>query len=232
VGIHPEAVDHLIIRKPELKSEGEPGCKKRAIDGVESNLYNPIQNYPNSESISLFLAKAKADFKETQFATLFCESELEYIECNYGTVPKGCVVSYQQPIIKENNKFLSINQRHTRTTLPAKILDPIYSHVLSRSQSNVLHSLQISAEQASITEQETRDQSQNPFWHELRKRQLTASKFKRVCSRKSDFERLVSQLKKKVIQITAMKYDLEHETDAAQSYVNTQFVNVYQAGFV
>lgn len=76
-------------------------------------------------------------------------------------------------------KFLSINQRHTTTTLPAKILDPIYSHVLSRSQSNALDSLQISAEQASIAEQETRDQSQNPFWHELRKRPLTASKFKR-----------------------------------------------------
>ena len=29
-----------------------------------------------------------------------------------------------------------------------------------------------------------------------------------------------------------MKYGLEHETDAAQSYVNTQFVNVYRAGFV
>lgn len=99
----------------------------RAIDGVENNLYNPMQNYPNGEFISLFIAKAKADFKETQFGTLFCESELQYIECNYGTVPKGCVVSYQHPIIKENSKFLSINQRHTRPTLPAKILDPIYS---------------------------------------------------------------------------------------------------------
>ena len=37
----------------------------------------------------------------------------------------------------------------------------------------------------------------------------------------------MSQLKKKPIQTIAMKYGLEHETDAAQSYVNTQFVNVY-----
>ena len=29
-----------------------------------------------------------------------------------------------------------------------------------------------------------------------------------------------------------MKYGLEHETDAAQCYVNTQFVYVYWAGFV
>ena len=231
-GIHPEAVDNLIIRKPELKSEGGPKCKKRAIDGVESNLYNPIQNYPNSEFIKIFKAKAKTDFKETQFGTLFCEGELEYVECSYGTVPKGCVVSYQQPTINEKSKFMSIGQDHSIPTLPAKLLDPICSHVLPRSQASVIDSLRISVEQASTIEQETRDQSQNPFWHELRKRRLTASKFKRVCSRKSDFEGLVGQLKKKPIQTTAMKYGLEHETDTAQSYVSTRFVNVYRTGFV
>ena len=104
----PEAVDNLIVRKPELKSEGGPKCKKRTIDGVKSNLYNPIQNCPVSEFIREFLARANADYKETQFATLFSEGELEYVECNYGTVPKGCVVSYQQPTIEENSKFLCI----------------------------------------------------------------------------------------------------------------------------
>ena len=42
----------------------------------------------------------------------------------------------------------------------------------------------------------------------------------------------MSQLKKKPIQTTAMKYELEHENDAARSYVNTRFVNVYQTGLV
>ena len=231
-GIHPEAVDNLIVRKPELKSEGGPKCKKRAIDGVKSNLYNPIQNYPNSEFIGEFLARANTDYKETQFATLFSEGDLEYVECNYGTVPKGCVVSYQQPTIKENSKFLCIQQRDTLPALPAKLLHPLCSHVLPRSQANVLDSLKVSLEQASNIEQETKDQSQNPFWHELRKRRLTASKFKQICSRKSDFEGLVSQLKKKTVQTAAMKNGLEHESEAAQSYVNTRFVNVYRTGFV
>ena len=48
-GIHPEAVDNVIIRKPELRPEGDRKCKRRAIDGVESNLYNPTKNYPNGE---------------------------------------------------------------------------------------------------------------------------------------------------------------------------------------
>ena len=88
-GILPEAVDNLIIRKPELKSEGDPRRTKRAINGVESNLYNPIQNYPIGELISLFQAKAKADFKETQFGTLFCKSEFKFLEYSYGTIPRG-----------------------------------------------------------------------------------------------------------------------------------------------
>ena len=62
-----------------------------------------------------------------KFGTFFCESELEYVECNYGTVPKGCVVSNQQPMFNENSKFLSIDQRHRKHALPAKILDPIYN---------------------------------------------------------------------------------------------------------
>ena len=127
-------------------------------------MYNPIQNYPNSEFIREFLARANTDYKETQFATLFSDGGLEYVECNYGTVPKGCVVSYQQPTIKENSKFLWINQTDTLPALPAKLLDPLCSHVLPRSQANVLDSLKVSLEQASNIEQETKDQSQNPFW--------------------------------------------------------------------
>ena len=96
------------------------------------------------------------------------------------------------------------------------------SHVLPRSQANVLDSLKLSLEQASNIEREAKDQSQNPFWHELRKWRLTASKFKQICSRKSDFEGLVSQLKKKTVQTAAMKYGLEHESEAAQ------YFNIFQ----
>lgn len=42
---------------------------------------------PNGDS----LHNPTMNFKETQFGTLFCDSELEYVGCNYGTVPKGCV---------------------------------------------------------------------------------------------------------------------------------------------
>ena len=231
-GIHPGAVDSLIIRKPQLKSEREPKRKRICIEGVESNLYNPVKNYPDPEFIRRFQAKAKTHLKETQFGTLFCEDELEYIDCIYGTVPKGSVISNQQPVVNEKNKFVCIEQNHNIPNLPTKLLEPVYSHVLLHTQANVLDSLKVSTKQAHQIEQETRDQSCNPFWHELRKRRLTASNFKRVCSRRSNSESLVNQLQKKTVQTTAMKYDLEHETDAAQLYVNTRIVNVYRTGFV
>lgn len=59
-GIHPEADDNLIIWKPELKSEGDFRRKKRAIDGVESNLYNPIQNYPKWWTHKLISRKSQS----------------------------------------------------------------------------------------------------------------------------------------------------------------------------
>ena len=60
-GIHPEAVDNVIIRKPELRPEGDRKCKRCAIDGVESNLYNPTKSIPMEN----FQANAKTDLKET-----------------------------------------------------------------------------------------------------------------------------------------------------------------------
>ena len=44
-------------------------------------------------------------------------------------------------------------------------------------------------------EKQTRDQSDNPFWHDLRKKQITVSKFERVAAREKDYETLVAQLK-------------------------------------
>ena len=69
-------------------------------------------------------------------------------------------MSYQQPDIRENSKYLSRGQRDTLPVLPAKLLDPLRSHVLPRSQADVLDSLKVSLEQPSNIEWETKDQSQ------------------------------------------------------------------------
>ena len=61
---------------------------------------------------------------------------------------------------------------------------------------------------------------------------MTASNFKRVCSRRGNFETLVKQLKKRTPQTAAMKYGLEHEWDAAVKYSEVRGCNAYRVGFV
>ena len=78
----------------------------------------------------------------------------------------------------------------------------------------------------------TRDQSNNTFWHVLRTKRLTASHFKKICSRKEKFEALVLQLQKKTIQTSAMKRGLIMEAPAAETYSRLFGRNTYEVGFV
>lgn len=79
----------------------------------------------------------------------------------------------------------------------------------------------------------TRTQSDNPEWHRLRKGRLTASNFKRVCSRRANFETLSVQLHaSRYIQTAAMKHGLMGEPVAAEQYSKHFGHNVYRVGFV
>ena len=73
---------------------------------------------------------------------------------------------------------------------------PGYTTVLPPKESIYYAGEQIKLEECKQIEKETRDQSDNPFWYDLRKKRITASKFKRVAARKKDYETLVAQLKK------------------------------------
>ena len=228
-GIQPEAISDVKIKKPVLKTKSS---KTQSVDGVQSTLYNPITTYPVPGFIEDFKSNASTDFRETQFSKLFSECSVEYVDSQFGTVPKGSLLSYQQPCLKDKSKFTRINQDQSLPALPVEVLDPLYCHVLNHHDSKVMEGLEISLHDARQVERDTREQSDNPFWHEVRRRRLTASKFKRICARKKDLHPLVDQLKNKVVQTAAMKYGLEHESDAALCYVDTKCINVYRTGFV
>ena len=80
----------------------------------------------------------------------------------------------------------------------------------------------------------TRGQSASKDWKRLRKFRLTSSKnFKPVASSKRDFERLAqSILNEKFIQTAAMKYGLEHDNEAAHTYVDVTGNNFCLCGIV
>lgn len=82
-------------------------------------------------------------------------------------------------------------------------------------------------------EKQTRSQSANKLWHEIRCHRITSTMFKDICVRKADHEILaVRLLKNKNIQTAAMKFGLENKPVATKLYSEITGNNVYLCGFV
>ena len=109
-----------------------------------------------------------------------------------------------------------------------------FSTVLTKDQMECYNDMMISKSESEALEKETRQHSSNNIWHRVRSPRLTSSSFKRVCSRKADFEQLaISMLrKKKSVQTKAMKRGLELEPVAAAQYTEVTGNQVQMCGFV
>lgn len=108
-----------------------------------------------------------------------------------------------------------------------------FGTVLTMGEKNVYDGLYVSKSESMDIEKNTIDQSKIPFWKTIRKSRLTSSSFKRICSRKKDHESLAeSLLSTNKIQTAAMKFGLDHENEAAESYASLTGNNVFKAGFV
>ena len=229
-GVAPECSQEIQLRKPELKlNKG----RKRSFDGVKSSLYNPISsNFPPKKFIDNFQREILCNFLETQFSSLF-PSDASYIESKFGLVPNGSVISYQQKLATDYSHIKNIPQWRDFPDLPTRVISTLgYTTVLPTKESIYYAGEQITLEETRRIEKETRDQSDNPYWHDLRKKRITASKFKRVAARKKDYETLVAQLKKPVRQTEVMRYGLANEGSAAVTYAESKGVNVRRSGFV
>ena len=199
--------------------------EKRSFDGVKSSLYNPIaSDFPPKKFIANFQHQIMCNFPETQFASLF-PSDASYIESKFGLVPSGSVISYQQKLATDYSHIRNIPQCRDFPDLPTRVIyTPGYTTFLPPKESIYYAGEQIKLEECKQIEKETRDQSDNPFWHDLRKKRITASKFKRVAARKKDYETLVAQLKKPVRQTQAMRFGLANEGNAAATYAQLKGV--------
>jgi len=220
------------IRKPSLKPKTG---KNRSIDGVQSSLYNPLgDDFPPTTFIEQFQKEMVLNCTETQFSKLFnLPSEIATTECQFGPVPKGSPLSYQQKVVPDYSNITKLPQSEDFPPLPLTILSlQTYSKVLTRKEAIYFEGHQLSLQECHAIEEQTRDQSKSPYWEKLRKTRITASIFKRVAARKKDYESLIGQLKKKVRQTEAMKYGLEHEGEAAIIYSDSKAVNVRRTGFV
>lgn len=91
----------------------------------------------------------------------------------------------------------------------------------------------ITKSESEALEKETRQQSINNIWHCVRSPRLTSSSFKRVYSRRADYEQLATSMQRRTtLQTTAMKRGLELEPVAAAHYTEVTGNPVYMCGFV
>ena len=106
-------------------------------------------------------------------------------------VPSGSVISYQQKLATDYSQIRNIPQcRDFPALLTRVIYTSGYTTVLPPKDSIYYAGEQIKLEECKQMEKETRDQSDNPFWHDLRKKRITASKLQRVAAGKKDYETL------------------------------------------
>ncbi|XP_061191746.1 uncharacterized protein LOC133199984 [Saccostrea echinata] len=134
-----------------------------------------------------------------QFKTILSPSSkinsIETIESKVGPVPRGSLLSYQQKKIDDSTETIINNPAfptYPGYTLPT--LDQNFNTVLNLGEQNFYEGLTVSKTDSEDIEQNTIEQSKSPYWNSARKHRITSSKFKRVCSRKKDFETLVDAL--------------------------------------
>ena len=172
-----------------------------------------------------------------QFHQLWDVNEApELVSCRFGEVPKGSLLSYQLPVVSDspdNVIVLSDVPSPPPFTFPDLSAFAHSFLPVSDCLRNIYSSFEVSESTSQEFEEVTRTQSSAEEWNRLRKNRITASKFKRICSRRSNFDSLASQLlSNRTVTTSSMRFGLENEPVAAEMYAKNFGRNVYRVGFV
>ena len=232
-GLAPKQVDNLKIHK--VKPVRKPTKRKRVSEGISSNVYCPVsQPIPSTVFSSQLVKQLRSIQSDAQILNV-----LPAIPCppsctsKFGPVPPGSVLSYQQKVIEDTGDIINHSLHPTFLDFPFPQQPATYHVVLSNAEQDMFSGLHVTHDISKELETETRQQSMNKTWHDVRRYRLTSSVFKQICSRKADFESLATRMLKKCnIQTAAMKYGIEHEPEVAKLYSDITGNNVYLCGFV
>ncbi|XP_048728441.2 uncharacterized protein LOC125646263 [Ostrea edulis] len=235
-GLAPKQVDNIEVYKVKPKTS-QPKRKRKITEGILPNVYCPVKKpIPSNELKDTLIKQLTAIGSDAQILKVFGtdEENCETVPSQFGPVPVGSPLSYQQKISKSDGDLI-INNPDQKTFPDCELPNLIseYSTVLNYADFHVSMGLHINHDFAIELEKQTNEQSYNKTWHDVRRNRITSSIFKDICSRKSDFESLATRiLQTKHIQTAAMKYGLEHEPEAAKLYSEITMNNVYKCGFV
>jgi len=240
-GIKHRAVTDMCVQKPKKPVVSTAVKAKRvSSEGIKSTVYNPLCVPLHSFSLpSTFCPFFNSVCREErpQFSQIWDASKsLELVKFKFGDIQKGSVLSYQLPASTlETGQIIT---SHCYEMPPQFSFSDLHcyfnSHLpIDSAYINLYNSLFVSDVTSREFEELTRCQSSSDEWHRLRKNRITASTFKRVCSRKANFEALATDLlSSRRVTTAAMKYGTENEPVAAELYARSFGRNVFSVGFV
>ena len=224
-------VPNVTIQKVDIHQNA---THKRARQGTRSTLYNPIKkplceiNFTTALKPALYASDVHPQIIE------LWEEQPPLVNCAFGQVPKGSLLSYQAPVqVKCDQGVQHIMDGPACGSVVPPVLARNYCWVATADELDFIQGLQVSNADSAAYEKATRLQSVCPDWHALRKNRLTASNFKAVASRAKNFEVLAKRFStRRNIQTAAMQYGVDHEDEACQAYANHLKVNIYAVGFI
>jgi hypothetical protein len=172
-----------------------------------------------------------------QFAQLWQpNSNLSLVESKLGLVVSGSAISYQQaigPSVPGDIILCPDVQEAPPFVFPDFSGEVDNRLPLSPEIEAKYNGLHVTTEQAVEYEEQTRHQSENDQWFKLRANRITASHFKRICSRRGNHAKLATELhSSRNFQTSAMKHGIENEPVAAEQYARLFERNIFKVGFV
>ncbi|XP_049440217.1 uncharacterized protein LOC125893527 isoform X2 [Epinephelus fuscoguttatus] len=201
----------------------------------------PYQSFiPSPSECKSFLARLTEAFKDYPedkkplITKMGLTENVEYVDCAFGKVPKGCPLSYQHPVPSARDHIIYDNAP-SRPPLPLRHheLGPMSSFpTLSVKEQEHVDVMQITWEAAHSLEQSTRGRKE--VVQDLRKLRLT-SRFREICKLKpgqSNAEYLIYKIQKGTRRCKTEQIEEEMKADAFREYCQHLCVNWSPCGLV
>ena len=227
--ISQKAIQDVLVKKPQAGADYSKFIK--------STLYSPSSSY--GTFVKETFAGLEPEPLLSSLVPLQTELEsMQYVQCMFGSVPKGSVLSYQQKMSKDYvlNNFMCTDFPKLPLNGSGNRFQNNLLLCLHREKSAMLDSIQVDMTGSLEVQERTVTQSDSDVWHLLRKSRITASKFGIVAKRLSKFEVLVQQLRSaRNISTAPMRRGIEMEASAAMTYANSaksHMVNLLPSGLI
>ncbi|KAL7859093.1 hypothetical protein SRHO_G00142400 [Serrasalmus rhombeus] len=220
----------MVITKPVPNRTSQGGVRSGLYRGMVGPLPDPCM-FRVTEAYEKFSLEDKPPV-----TTMGMAPHKPAVQCAFGMVQEGSVLSYQQPVLPSRHITLHPDVPST-PLLPLKDhhLDaPTCAFVCTEQELFHLKSLEVSLDMAHKIEMSTREQSSCADWHLLRKPRVTASRFRGVRHVRghSSAESLAERIIRGTRQTAEMKRGLEMESGAASEYCRILNVNYTPCGLI